>query len=61
LQKRALADVIGAADGEYADVAVLGTVAVDAHTVPMIAGSMYPIARAELRNKRVSYTAADHS
>jgi 3-hydroxyisobutyrate dehydrogenase-like beta-hydroxyacid dehydrogenase len=36
-QKRALADVIGAADGEYADVAVLGTVAVDAHTVPMIA------------------------
>ena len=36
-QKRTLADVIGAAGGEYVDVAVLGTVAVDAHTVPMIA------------------------
>jgi 3-hydroxyisobutyrate dehydrogenase-like beta-hydroxyacid dehydrogenase len=36
-QKRALSDVIGAAGGEYADVAVLGTVAVDGHTVPMIA------------------------
>ncbi len=35
-QKRALADLIGAAGGEYADVAVLGTVAVDAHQVPML-------------------------
>jgi 3-hydroxyisobutyrate dehydrogenase-like beta-hydroxyacid dehydrogenase len=35
-QKRALADVIDAAGGKYADVAVLGTVAVDSHAVPMI-------------------------
>lgn len=35
--KRALADRIGARGGEYADVAVLGAVAVDGHAVPMLA------------------------
>ncbi len=36
-QKRALADRIGEAGAEYVDVAVLGTVNVDGHTVPMMA------------------------
>ena len=35
--KRALADRIGVAGAEYADVAVLGTVAIESYAVPMIA------------------------